>query len=158
MATVHPHVPLRPFPTLPTVEEPNVARFLVVPGSDAGFLISHKQGALGTRTIDNLDAPGVIPGLPAVLYFRTEYTNGARFHVRVNSSIEFEFRASEHAAKSWHELIKPGVLREQNNSITLFVAPDEGLDEQVIFSEIAILYTSNKLTVTRPIVLEPTPG
>ena len=51
-------------------------------------------------------------------------------------------------------MIAPGVLREEDNEIVLFVAP-EG-DGQVVFSEIAILYTSNKLTITRPIVLNPT--
>lgn len=154
MSTVHPRIPLGPRPTLPTFEEPNVARFLVVPGSDAGFLVSNNAPSLGTITIRNLDAPGLVPGLPAVLYFRTEYTKGARFQVRLNASPEFRFRADEAAAKSWHELIGPGVLREENNEITLFVAPED--DGQVIFSEIAILYTSNRLTVTRPIVLEPT--
>jgi hypothetical protein len=43
---------------------------------------------------------------------------------------------------------------EQDNELTLFVGPGG----QAIFSEIAILYTSNKLTVTRPVVLEPTLG
>jgi hypothetical protein len=77
--------------------------------------------------------------------------------VRFNGApFEFRFHAREAAAKSWHELIGPGVLREQNNELILFVAPDD--DGQVIFSEIAILYTSNKLTIPRPIVLEPSPG
>lgn len=155
MATVHPHVPFRPLPTLPTFEEPNVARFLVVPGSDAGFLITRD---VGTRDFQNLDAPGLVPGLPAVLYFRTQYTKAASFQIRLNTSqFEFRFHADEAAAKSWHELIGPGVLREENNQLFLSnISAD--FDEQVIFSEIAILYTSNKLTVTRPIVLEPTPG
>lgn len=157
MSTVHPHVPLGPRPTLPTFEEPNVARFLVVPGSDAGFLVSKAAPFFGNHSIRNLDAPGLVPGLPAVLYFRTQYTRGARFQVRLNTAeFEFRFNADEAAAKSWHELIGPNVLREENNEIFLFVAPDA--DGQVIFSEIAILYTSNKLTVTRPLVLEPTPG
>jgi hypothetical protein len=156
MATVQPHAAFRPIPTLPTVEEPNVARFLVVPGSDAGFLIPSDENPLSDRHIQGLHAPGVAPGMPAMLLFRTQYTKGARFSVRLNASREFQFHAEEAGAKSWHELISPGVLREENNELTLFVAPDE--NGQVIFSEIAILYTSNKLTVTRPIVLEPTPG
>lgn len=154
MATVHPHVPFHPLPTLPTFEEPNVARFLVVPGSDAGFLIPSDQNPLSDRHIPGLDAPGVVPGMPAVLFFRTEYTKGTRFSVRLNASFEFQFEADEAAAKSWHELIAPGVLREQDNELTLAV----GSGGQAIFSEIVLLYTSNKLTVTRPIVLEPTPA
>jgi hypothetical protein len=156
MTTLQPHAPLRPLPTLPTVEEPSVARFLVVPGSDAGFLIPSTQNPLSDLHLQNLDAPGLVRGMPAVLYFRTQYTRGARFQVRVNQSAEFRFTADEAAAKSWHELLSPGVLREEDNEITLFVAPDDG--QQVIFSEIAILYTSNKLTITRPIVFEPAPG
>lgn len=154
MATIHPHAPFRPIPTLPTFEEPNVARFLVVPGSDAGFLIPSDENPLSDRHIQGLDAPGVAPGMPAVLLFRTQYTNGTRFSVRLNNSFEFQFHADESAAKSWHELIAPGVLREQDNELTLAV----GSGGQAIFSEIAILYTSNKLTVTRPIVIDPTPG
>lgn len=154
MATVQPHAPFRPIPTLPTYEEPNVARFLVVPGSDAGFLVPSEDNPLGDRHIQGLDAPGAAPGMPAVLLFRTQYTQGTRFSLRLNHSFEFQFHAVESAAKSWHELIAPGVLREQDNELVLAVSPDG----QAIFSEIAILYTSNKLTVTRPIVLEPTPG
>lgn len=154
MNTVQPHAAFRPIPTLPTYEEPNVARFLVVPGSDAGFLIPSDAHPLGDLHIQGLDAPGVAPGMPAMLLFRTQYTKGARFSVRLNSSSEFMFHAEESAARSWHELVAPGVLREQDNELVLAVAPDG----QVIFSEIAILYTSNKLTVSRPIVLEPTPG
>lgn len=153
MSTVLPHAPLGPRPSLPTFEEPNVARFLVVPGSDGGFLIPSGELPLSDRHIRDLDAPGVVPGLPAVLFFRTQYTKGARFSVRLNASFEFQFQAPEAGAQSWHELISPGVLREEDNELTLFVAPDES--GQVIFSEIAILYTSNKLTVTRPFVLEP---
>ena len=140
-------------PTLPTFEEPQVARLLVVPGSDGGFLIPSGEPALSDRHIRDLHAPGVVPSMPAVLFFRTQYTAGARFSVRINSSFEFQFQAQDAGAQSWHELVAPGVLREQDNELTLFVAPDG--DAQVIFSEIAILYTSNKLTVTRPIVLEP---
>lgn len=156
MSIVHPHVPVGPLPSLPTFEEPNVARLLVVPGYDAGFLIPSTANPLSDRHIQDLHAPGVVPGLPAVLLFRTQYTRGARFSLRLNTSREFEFHADEAGAKSWHELIAPGVLREENNELTLFVAPDE--NGQVIFSEIAILYTSNKLTVTRPLVLEPALG
>jgi hypothetical protein len=155
MATFRHHIP-GTVPSLPTFEEPEVARYLVVPGSDGGFLIPGGDPPLSDRHIQDLHAPGVVPSRPAVLFFRTEYTKGARFSVRLNASREFEFHAKEAGAKSWHELISPGVLREENNELTLFVAPDES--GQVIFSEIAILYTSNKLTVTKPIVLEPTPG
>lgn len=154
MATARSHAPTRPIPNLPTYEEPNVTRLLVVPGSDGGFLIPSDAHPLGDLHIQGLDAPGVAPGMPAILLFRTQYTRGARFSVRLNSSSEFRFQADESAAKSWHELLAPGVLREQDNELTLAVGP-EG---QVVFSEIAILYTSNKLTVTRPIVLEPSPG
>lgn len=154
MSTLQPRLPVRPIPTLPTVEEPSVARFLVVPGSDAGFLITQQAPFFGNLSLENLDAPGLVAGMPAVLFFRTQYTKGARFQVRLNQAqFEFRFHATEAASKSWHELISPGVLRQDNNQLFLFVAPDD--DGQVIFSEIAILYTSNKLTVSRPIVLDP---
>lgn len=153
MRTTRPQFQTRPLPTLPTVEEPNVARFLVVPGSDGGFLIPSDQHPQGDLHLQRLDAPGVIRDLPAVLLFRTQYLAGSRFSVRVNGSTEFQFQGSEARAQSWHEVIAPGVLREEDNEIVLFVAPDNG--GQVIFSEIAVLYTSNKLTVTRPIVLDP---
>lgn len=153
MSTVHPHTPFHPRPTLPTFEEPSVTRMLIVPGSDEGFMIPSGELPLSDRHIQNLHAPGVVPGLPAVLLFRTQFTAGARYSVRLNQSREFQTRAETNGAQSWHELILPGVLREEHNELTLAVT-----DGQVIFSEIAILYTSNKLTVTRPIVLEPTPG
>lgn len=154
MATVQPHASFRPIPSLPTFEEPSVARFLTVPGSDAGFLIPSEQNPLSDRHIRGLDAPGLMPGMPSVLYFRTQYTKGTSFTLRLNNSREFSFVAAESEAKSWHELLAPGVLRELDNELTLAVGPVGS----VIFSEIAILYMSNKLTVTRPIVLNPTPG
>jgi hypothetical protein len=154
MSSLHPSLPTTPFPNLPTFEEPNVARFLVVPGSDAGFLIPDgTPRSFNDRHIQDLHAPGVAHGVPAVLFFRTQYIAGTRFFVRLNTSFEFQFHAEAAGAQSWHELIAPGVLREKDNELTLAVSPGG----QAVFSEIAILYTSNKLTVTRPIVLEPTP-
>lgn len=154
MATLRPHVPGSGLPTLPTVEVPEVARYLVVPGSDGGFLIPSGELPTSDRHIQGLHAPGVVHGMPAVLLFRTEYTAGTRFSVRINSSFEFQFHAKVAAAQSWHEIVGPGVLREQDNELTLAVSSDG----QVIFSEIVILYTSNKLTVTKDLVLEPAPG
>jgi hypothetical protein len=151
---IRPHVPGTGVPNLPTFEEPEVARFLVVPGSDGGFLLPGGDPPINDRHIQGLHAPGVVPGMPAVLFFRTQYVAGTTFTVRLNNSFEFQFRADDDRAQSWHEVIGPGVLRAQGNELVLAV----GNGGQVIFSEIAILYTSNKLTVTKEIVLEPTPG
>jgi hypothetical protein len=153
MATFRPHIP-GTLPNLPTFEEPEVARFLVVPGSDAGFLLPGGDPPISDRHVQGLHAPGVVPGMPAVLFFRTQYVAGTTFTVRLNASFEFQFRADAAGAQSWHEIIGPGVLRAQDNELVLAVGPGG----QVVFSEIAILYTSNKLTVTKEIVLEPTPG
>lgn len=153
MTIFRPHIP-GTVPKFPTFEEPEVARFLVVPGSDGGFLLPAGDPPIGDRHIQDLHAPGVVPGMPAVLFFRTQYVAGTTFTVRLNSSREFLFRAEAAGAQSWHEIIGPGVLRAQDNELTLAVSPGG----QVIFSEIAILYTSNKLTVTKEIVLDPTPG
>ena len=150
MATFRPHIP-GTIPNLPTFEEPEVARFLVVPGSDAGFLLPGGDPPISDRHIQGLHAPGVVPGMPAVLFFRTQYIAGTTFTVRLNASFEFQFRAEAAGAQSWHEIIGPGVLRDQGNELVLVVGPGG----QVIFSEIAILYTSNKLTVTKEIVLDP---
>ena len=152
MAIIRPHFPGGP--NLPTFEEPEVARYLVVPGSDAGFLLPGGNPPVGDLHIQALHAPGVVPGLPAVLFFRTQYIAGTTFTVRLNASFEFQFRADAPGAQSWHEIIAPGVLRAQGNELALAVVPGG----QVVFSEIAILYTSNKLTVTKEIVLDPTPG
>lgn len=153
MPSVQPRLSVNPRPGLPTFEEPSVARYLIVPGSDAGIVIPSEENPLSDRHILGLHAPGVVRSMPAVLLFRTEYSRNARFSVRINASSEFSFRADRHGAQSWHELISPGVLREEDNEMVLFVAADD--DAWVIFSEIAILYTSNKLTVTRPMVLDP---
>ena len=150
MAIFRPHIP-GTIPNLPTFEEPEVARFLVVPGSDAGFLLPGGDPPISDRHIQGLRAPGVVPGMPAVLFFRTQYVAGTIFTVRLNASFEFQFRAEAAGAQSWHEIIGPGVLRDQGNELVLVVGPGG----QVIFSEIAILYTSNKLTVTKEIVLDP---
>ncbi len=150
MAIFRPHIP-GTIPNLPTFEEPEVARFLVVPGSDAGFLLPGGDPPISDRHIQGLHAPGVVPGMPAVLFFRTQYVAGTIFTVRLNASFEFQFRAEAAGAQSWHEIIGPGVLRDQGNELVLVVGPGG----QVIFSEIAILYTSNKLTVTKEIVLDP---
>ena len=154
MQTLESRLPSRPLPPLPTYEEPSVARLLVVPGSDAGFTVPATPGGVSDLHLRNIDAPGVARNLPALLMFRTRYRDNSRFSVRINSSSEFQFQGNEARAQAWHEVIAPGVLREEDNEIVLFVAP-EG-DGQVVFSEIAILYTSNKLTITRPIVLDPT--
>jgi hypothetical protein len=56
---------------------------------------------------------------------------------------------------SWHEIIPAGALKTQNNELHLSV-PTDGViskDDSVTFSDVVILYRSNKLTVKRPSVL-----
>jgi hypothetical protein len=148
MSTAQPHTSVRPTHGLPTYEEPNVARLLVVPDSDAGFLVP--DGASDRHIF--LEAPGLVPGLPAVLYFRTKSTAGSRFGVQINNATEFHFVPPADGAQSWHEVVSPHVLRQGENELVLFVTDAQA---RVVFSDIAILYTSNKLTVTRPSVLDP---
>ena len=79
MPTLESRLPSLPLPPLPTYEEPSVARFLVVPGSDAGFTVPATPGGVSDLHLRNIDAPGVTRNLPALLLFRTRYRDNSRF-------------------------------------------------------------------------------
>lgn len=134
-----------------TYEEPQVARYITVAGSDDGFIIPSGDPALNDVHLQGIHAPGLVPGIPAVLYFRTQHWKGSQISVRLNSTTLFRYTAPADGAQSWHEIIEPHVLKEQDNELTLAVSTQD----QVAFSEIVILYTSKVLTVTRPVVLDP---
>lgn len=131
-------------------EEPEVARYITIPGSDEGFTIPSGELPLSDRHIQGIHAPGLIASRSAVLFFRTLHRAGSAFSVRLNSTRLFQHMPPEDGAQSWHEIIQPGALLPENNELTLAVASDG----QVTFSEIVILYTSNRLTVTKEAVFD----
>lgn len=146
------------FDRLPSFfEEPEVARYVTVVGSAGGFTIPDPDADLpiSDRHIQGIHAPGLVNGSPPVIFFRTSHTGNPAFSVFLNSTRLIQHVFSDVGPFTWHEIIPSGALKSEANDLTLAVSGDGS----VRFSDIVILYTSNKLTARRPFpdqVLDPT--
>jgi hypothetical protein len=132
-------------------DEPELARYVTVPGSDAGFTIPDPVLQQSDRHIQDIHAPGLIGGSLPVIFFRTRHTGNPTFSVRLNTTPLIQHTLAESGPHSWHEIVPAVALKPQNNELTLGVS-GEGV---VTFSDVVILYRSNQLTVRRPLVLAP---
>ena len=130
-------------------EETEVARYLTVSGSADGFTIPDPTTQLNDRHIQAIHAPGLVNGSLPVIFYRTRHTGTPKFSVRLNATPLIAQTLAEGAPQSWHQIIRAHVLKPQDNELT-FAVSGEGV---VTFSDVVILYTSNKLTVRRPPVL-----
>ena len=72
-------------------------------------------------------------------------TAGARFSVRLTSSPEHLMihTFTDRDPHSWHQIIRPNLVKELDNEL-IFAAYDGA---RVTFSDVAILYTSDRLTI-----------
>lgn len=139
-------------------QETQVARYTVIPESAGGFTIPDLADPISDRHIFGINAPGLIPGSRAVIFFRTRHTGAPKFSVRLNTTPLTQVSLTEGGPHSWHEIVPPGALKRQDNELILAVQAPTGAGAafpRVTFSDIVILYTSNQLTVERPFELSP---
>lgn len=134
------------------IEVPEVARYLTLPGVPQGFTIPD-GGGVSDRHFQDLQAPGLIDRSQSVLFFRTSNGGTSRFSVRVNSAslVQHKLTGDEPSPLTWHVLIPAGALKPESNEL-VFGVPAGG---SVHFSDVVVLYRSNKLTVKRSIVDPP---
>jgi hypothetical protein len=131
-------------------EEPEVARFIAVPGTAGGFQLPEASGS-NDRHIQQIHAPGLLGGSAPVIFFRTRHTNRPRIQIRLNATplTQYTFVDADPPERSWHEIIPAGALKPHGNEL-IFSVSGQGT---VIFGDVVILYTSNELTVRKPLVL-----
>ncbi len=139
-------------------DEPDVTRYMAVGESAGGFTIPDPAAALpiSDRNIRDIHAPGLKNGSLPVILFRTAHTGSPTFSVRLNATrlTQHTFPALDTGSRSWHEIVTAGALKPENNELTFAVSGDG----DVTFSDVVIFYTSNKLTIRRPLpdpVLSP---
>jgi hypothetical protein len=128
-------------------DEPDVARLLPVPQSVPGFTVPDTNGANDFH-IQDVQAPGLVEGSVAVIFYRATVTGSGSFHVRVNSPQPLEHTFSASGSSSWQEVIPAGVLKAANNELVFAVTGG-----RVAFSNVTILYKSNQLTIKGSIVV-----
>ena len=131
------------------LEETEVARYVTVPGSDAGFTIPSPSSPESDRHIQQIHLPGLVVGQLPVLFFRTAHSGSPELSIRVNATSVFRLHLPGGDRHAWHEILPAGALREADNEMVLAVS-GEG---SVTVSDIVILYSSSRLTVRRPPVL-----
>lgn len=131
-------------------EEPEVARYIAVPGTAGGFEVPDPTSGISDRHLQQIHAPGLLSGSSPVIFFRTRHTNMPRLSVRLNATplTQYTFVGQDPPERSWHEIIPVGALKRQDNELT-FAVSGPGT---VIFGDVVILYTSNELTVKKPLV------
>ncbi len=128
-------------------EEPEVARYVTVAGTAGGFTIPEPAFPISDRHIQDIHAPGLITDSLPVIFFRTRHTKRPTFSVRLNSTPLTQHTFTNDGPHSWHEIIPTGALKPENNEL-IFAVNGDG---SVTFSDVVILYKSNKLTVRRRI-------
>jgi hypothetical protein len=131
-------------------EEPEVARYIALVGTAGGFQLPDPASGSSDRHIQQIHARGLLSGSAPVIFFRTRHTARPRFSVRLNATplTQYTFVAADPPERSWHEIIPAGALKLQDNELTFSVS-GQGT---VIFGDVVILYTSNELTVRKPLV------
>jgi hypothetical protein len=137
------------------LEQTRVARYLALAETAGGFTVPDPATGISDRHFQPIGFPGLVEGA-AVIFFRTRHTGRPTFTVRINqaSLTRYTFTDADPAERSWHEIIPARVpdgstLWAQNNEL-IFGVNSEG---SVTFGDVVILYTSNELTVTIPIVI-----
>ena len=130
-------------------EEPEVARYIALVRTAGGFQLPDPSGSSDGH-IQQIHAPGLVSGSAPVIFFRTRHTERPRFSVRLNATplTQYTFVAADPPERSWHEIIPAGALKLQDNELTFSIS-GQGT---VIFGDVVILYTSNELTVSKPVV------
>jgi hypothetical protein len=135
-------------------EEPEVARYIALVGTAGGFQLPEPASKESHRHIQQIHAPGLLNGSAPVIFFRTRHTGRPRFTVRLNATnlTQYTFAAADPPERSWHEIIPAGALKPQDNELA-FNVQISGQTDTVTFGDVVILYTSNELTVRKPLVL-----
>lgn len=139
-------------------EDTDVARLRTVPEALGGIIVPDPNTRDSDADIQGVTAPGLVVGTVAVLFFRAAARGNGTFHVRLQSvngttqPTEHTIPASDGGPLSCQEIIPAGLLTPDNNEL-IFAVSGDGAGTSVTFSDVAILYKSNQLTVPRPPVL-----
>lgn len=131
-------------------EEPEVARYIAIAGTAGGFQLPDPGSGQSDRHIQQIHAPGLLSGSAPVIFFRTRHTERPRLSVRLNATplTQYTFVSADPPERSWHEIIPAGALKIQDNELTFNVS-GQGT---IIFGDVVIMYTSNEVTVRKPLV------
>ena len=132
------------------IEEPEVARYLAIGGTGGGFQLPDPASGSSDRHIQQIHAPGLLSSRAPLIFFRTRHTGRPRFSVRLNAThlTQYTFVNPDPPERTWHEIIPTGALKVQDNELIFSVSGDGA----VIFGDVVIMYTSNELTVRKPLV------
>jgi hypothetical protein len=86
-----------------------------------------------------------------VIFYRTRHTGKPHISVRLNSTplTQYTFVGDDPPERCWHEIIPAGALLPRDNELTFNISGAG----TVIFGDVVILYTSNELTVKKPVVV-----
>ncbi len=134
-------------------EVTRVSRYVVLPDSEGGVTApGDAPGVIGSQWAPHFDAPGIVPGVHAVIFFSAKpETEEARFTVRLIAAgphlVDHTF--SDKSALSLQQIIRPNILTALDNELIFNVSGGGS----VTFSDVVILYTSDKLTISKPPVL-----
>jgi hypothetical protein len=134
-------------------EEPEVARYIAIAGTAGGFQLPDPGSGQSDRHIQQIHAPGLLGGSAPVIFFRTRHTERPRLSLRLNATplTQYTFVSADPPERSWHEIIPAGALKLQDNEL-IFNVSGQGA---VIFGDVVLMYTSNEVTVRKPLVFTP---
>lgn len=132
-------------------EETDVARFLAFPESlGQGFTVPDPQTGIDDRGL-RFDAPGAHDQSIAAILFQTRpNTKNVSWSVRLNANPHLVLETLDNSApRSWCKLAAAGQLMPTNNEIIFAVSANEEGVGSMTFSDVLVLYTSDRLTIQK---------
>ena len=144
-------------------EQTSVTRHVALAGTADGIQLPDPDSLFNDIEFYPLAFPGLAPGTPAVIFFRTRHTGLPSFAVTLNNAdvINYTFTNADPPERTWHHIILPDLLPDyptlmaQGNDLEFSIEFQEGHTGTIIFGDIVIFYTSNELTISTPVAMPP---
>ncbi len=139
-------------------EVTRVSRYLVLPEFAGGVTVGGNQRS---DSHVQFELPHIVAQVSAVLFF-TAQPHAVDTTIQVRESQHGAGVLHRHTftggdAQSWHRVVPPLGLRATGNEI-IFSVDQDGSGGSATFSDVVIMYTADKTTVSTPIEVVADPG
>lgn len=133
-----------------------MATMVALAGTAGGIQLPDPNNILNDIEF-SLAFPGLAPGTPALIFFRTRHTGAPSFTVILNdvNVLNYTFTNSDPPERTWHHIVGPDnpKLMAEDNDLEFSIVFQEGHTGTIIFGDIVIFYTSNELTFKTPVAI-----
>jgi hypothetical protein len=126
---------------------PDSAQFVVLPGTDASFILPHPQTGKTSKEIANIDLVGLDRSRTALLMFKVQARGRLHLSMLFNQAetldIDYEFdlpgQSVDWATRTWHEVVPGTHLKELGNHLSVKGTPRSS-GNTIVLSDMVIFY------------------